>query len=226
MKIIFLIPPSEGKNLWWKRWKEKLSFLFEKPIDIAQNATQKDLKCSGKRYEQGIELNTNIMWWEKLPAIERYSGVMYNAINYEGMSALWKTYFQEHFLILSGMYGIVTPQDLIGNYKLPIETNWLYKFWGDIVTSTLNELQADVIVDFLPGAYKKMIQWDKIKSTIVQIDFFQKKDGELKKLTHGVKKVKGEYIHDICEKMIHDIHDLKGKSIQISQNRYHFHIIS
>ena len=47
---------------------------------------------------------------------------MYNAIDYEGMSDKGKDFFNSHFLIFSGMYGMVSPQDIIGDYKLPIET--------------------------------------------------------------------------------------------------------
>jgi len=87
MKIIYLLPPSEGKNSGGSGRDEKVSFRFKKPLDIAKNATEKDLKCSGKRYEEGIELNSNIESSLKIAAIERYSGVMYNAIDYLGMNS-------------------------------------------------------------------------------------------------------------------------------------------
>jgi len=54
---------------------------------------------------------------------------MYSGIAYENMSQEAKKYFEEHFCILSGMFGILKPQDLICNYKLPIETKGLYRFW-------------------------------------------------------------------------------------------------
>jgi len=45
-KIIFLLPPSEGKKSENKFKSEKLSFNFEKPLKIAENVSEKDLKCS------------------------------------------------------------------------------------------------------------------------------------------------------------------------------------
>lgn len=107
---------------------ELLSFPFQKPLVIAQNATEKDLKCSGKRYQEALDLNATIEKSLTLPAIERYDGVMFDAINYEGLSSEGKRYFDQHFLIFSGIYGLVKPQDRIGNYKLPIETKGLYQF--------------------------------------------------------------------------------------------------
>jgi len=199
MKTIYLLPPSEGKNMWWVEWEESTSFSFKKPVDIWKNATEKDLKCSGKRYEEGIELNSHIQESQKLSAISRYSGVMYNAIDYTGMTEGGRQYFDEHFLILSGMYGILRPSDMIGNYKLPVETKWLKDFWGDHITDALNNLDVDMVVDLLPGSYAKMIQWKEIQATVVRINFLHTKNGELKKMTHGVKKVKGEYIKKWCE---------------------------
>lgn len=56
-----------------------------------------------------------------------------------------------------------------------------------------------MIVDFLPGSYAKMISWKDIQAKVLRINFLQKKDGVLKKMTHGVKKVKGEYIKNLCQ---------------------------
>ena len=60
MKIIFLIPPSETKHNSSFYKKEELCFVFEKPLDISQNATERDLKCKWKRYDEAITLNKNI----------------------------------------------------------------------------------------------------------------------------------------------------------------------
>ena len=235
MKIMYLLPPSEGKNQWWILWKEELSFIFEKPYDIAVNATEKDLKCKGLRYDEGIRLNTKLCS-SPLPqgrgdsevraAIERYSWVMYNAIDYAWMSGVWKKYFEDNFLILSGMYGIVLPQDTIGNYKLPIETKWLYKFWWDAIRKTLDKLEADYIVDMLPGSYAKMIDWKNMKTPVVRMNFLHRKDGELKKITHGVKKVKGEYVYKLCNNSVKNISDLGGNMQKIWESEYAIDIIS
>ena len=211
MKIIYLLPPSEGKNPWGENTWESLSFDFKKPLEIAKNATAKDLKCKDARYLEGIEMNTHVEISDVLPAISRYSGVMYNAIDYLWMSESWKKYFSDNFLILSGMYGILRPEDRIGNYKLPIETKWLYNFWWDSITQELNNLRADVIVDFLPNSYKKMVDWKKLDAKILRVEFMHTKHGEIKKMTHGVKKVKWEYINTLCENLAVEIPNFWNK---------------
>jgi cytoplasmic iron level regulating protein YaaA (DUF328/UPF0246 family) len=70
-----------------------------------------------------------------------------------------------------------------------------------------------------------MIDWKSINSQIIKMNFLHQKDGELKKITHGVKKIKGEYIYNLCEKNISKIEDLEGQKVQISEKEYHINII-
>jgi cytoplasmic iron level regulating protein YaaA (DUF328/UPF0246 family) len=204
-KILFLLPPSEWKNKWWNETLEKLSFTFEKPKSIAINATEKDLKSKWFRYEEWITLNKAIVSWKSdnyAPARSRYSWVMYNAIWYDSLSETWKLFFDENFLILSWMYWLVRSQDIIGNYKLPIETKWLLSFWGDSITKEIQFLKPDCIVNLLPLSYQKMIDFAVLGPEIMTVNFCTEKNWELKKITHGVKKVKWEWIRRICELQI------------------------
>lgn len=208
MKILFLLPPSEGKNPEGTLGKQELSFEFDKPCEIAQNVTEKDLKCTGKRYEEWVELNKQIcsaiLSGEELEvraAIDRYSGVMYNAIDHAWMTQEGKEFFNENFLIFSGMYGIVKPMDKIGNYKLPIETKTLAKYWQETITYALNETQADYIVNLLPLSYMKMIDFKQLSAKPININFLTEKNGKIVKISHWVKKIKGEWIQNLCEQI-------------------------
>lgn len=207
MKILFLLPPSEGKNSEGIWAKQELSFDFDKPCEIAKNVTEKDLKCTGKRYEEGVNLNKQLVSMTQLevkPAIERYSGVMYNAIYYQGMNKEWKNYFEQNFLIFSGMYGILKPLDKIGNYKLPIETKGLAKYWQTDITNALNNTDADYIVNLLPLSYQKMIDFKSLKPWVININFLTEKNGKIVKISHWVKKIKWEWIKNICETLWKD----------------------
>lgn len=227
MKTLFLIAPSEGKNKHSEHIskksdqnKETLSFKFEKPLDIAFGANEKDLKCSGDRYIEGIKLNKNIINpTETMSAIYRYSGVMYNAIDYADMSETWKRFFEENFLILSGMYGLLKPLDEIWNYKLPIETKWLYQFWWDKIVKKIIELKPDMIVNLLPMSYAKMIWiWQKNPSKLEQNGIkvvnvnFLKNDGN--KISHGVKWLRWSWIKNICENEIVDYKDFDWEVLE------------
>jgi uncharacterized protein len=134
-------------------------------------------------------------------AMTRYTGVMFNAIDYIGMNDAGQSYFEDHFMIFSGMYGIVKPNDLIGNYKLPIESKGLVKYWKEDITKALNDSRAEYIVNLLPLSYMKMIDFKTLIPRLVNINFQVEKAGKIVKMAHGVKKIKGEWIKNICEQL-------------------------
>jgi len=214
MKILFLLPPSEWKNSENNYISENLSFEFEKPLSIAKNVTEKDLKCKWDRFLEWLEFNKNIEKSQTIEAIKRYSWVMFNAIDYSWMNGDWKTFFEENFLILSGMYGIVKPLDKIWNYKLPIDTKWLFDFWGEKIVKKIVEIKPDFIVNLLPISYSKLLWLAKCRKHIYKRDFltqswikiininFLKENWD--KISHWVKKIKWEWIKNICENNIVD----------------------
>lgn len=129
---------------------------------------------------------------------------MFKAINYEGFSEDGKLFFEESILIVSSMYGLVKPLDHIGNYKLPIEAKGCIKFWQPIITKTLSQVDSDIIISFLPESYLKVIDIKKLKKPFIKVNFLTLKNGKEMKMAHGSKKVKGEYIRNICEKQLSD----------------------
>jgi len=223
-KILFLLPPSEWKNSENKYENEELSFNFEKPLDISSNVTEKDLKCKWTRFEEGLNLNRNILKSETIESIKRYTGVMYSAIDYENMSKNWKTFFENNFLVLSWMYGMVKPLDKIWNYKLPIGRVDLYKFWWDKIPEEINKLKPKYIVNLLPLSYAKLLwlwtdcnrhkkKLEKIISNwtkIININFLKP---DWKKISHWVKKIKWEWVKDICEKWLENFEEFSWKKI-------------
>ena len=212
MKILFLLPPSEGKNKWWEFKKENISFSFKKPCELAINVDEKDLKCKWDRFIEWVNLNKslcNSKQSEYLEWIKRYSWVMFNAIDYSWMEIKWKVFFEEKFLILSWMYWIVKPLDKIWNYKLPIDTKWLFDFWWEKIADNIVDLKPDYIVNLLPISYSKLLGLAKCRKhihkrkiisdawiKIININFL-KEDWSL--VSHWVKKIKGEWIKNICE---------------------------
>jgi cytoplasmic iron level regulating protein YaaA (DUF328/UPF0246 family) len=214
MTTLFLIPPSEGKTDWWYLELEKTSFAFEKPTKIIKHLSEKDVKCKWKRYNEALELNKNIDSWPFMPAVERYDGVMYKAIDYKTMTPWGQHFFAHHFLILSGMYGFLKPLDTIGNYKLPIEAKWLVRFWSQSLTKTLNTMECDTIISLLPESYVKAIDIKKLKKPFIQVNFLTLKNNKEIKMAHGSKKVKGECIRNICEKELSDFNTFWGKISQ------------
>jgi cytoplasmic iron level regulating protein YaaA (DUF328/UPF0246 family) len=217
MKILFLLPPSEGKNIWWEYEKENISYNFYKPCKLAINVDEKDLKCKWDRFIEWVNLNKSLCdntqnnFYE---SINRYSWVMFNAINYSEMNNNWKKFFEEKFLILSWMYWILKSLDIIWNYKLPIDTKWLFDFWWEKIANKMIELKPDYIVNLLPISYSKLLWLAKCRRhihkrkiltdawiKIININFLK---SDWKLVSHGVKKIKWEWIKNICENNLTD----------------------
>lgn len=224
MKFLFLLPPSEWKNVESNFNKDERSYDFKFPIDILNLATEKDLKCTWKRFEEAVEINKTFQcnWFEQ--AINRYSGIMYNAIWYQNMTKDALNYFNDNFLIFSGLYWIVKPLDKIGNYKLPIETKWLAKYWKEDITNALNNEEVDYIVNFLPLSYMKMIDFKSLNKKVINVNFLHEKNWKIQKISHGVKKIKWEFINNICEQNVQKIADFWWK-IEENDNQIDINIM-
>jgi len=235
IKILFLLPPSEWKNPENKYELEELSFEFKKPKNIAENVTEKDLKCKWVRFKEWVILNKNIEKLETIESIKRYSGVMYNAIDYNNINYNWKVFFEDKFLILSWMYGILKPLDKIWNYKLPIDTKWLLNFWEEKIVREIANLKPDYIVNLLPISYWKLLWLVKCKKhiykrnilmeqwiKIININFLKE---NWDKVSHWVKKIKWEWIKNICENNIINYKDFWWKVIEWKNNAIDIDII-
>ena len=226
VKILFLLPPSEWKKSENKFEKEELNFVFEKPITLANNVDEKDLKCKWERFKEWLELNKNIKKNGTIESINRYSWVMYNSIDYVWMNKKWKDFFEEKFLILSWMYGIVKPLDKIWNYKLPIDTKWLFDFWWEKIVKKVAELNPDFIVNLLPISYSKLLWLAKCRRHIYKRDFLIKEDIKIininflkenwDKISHWVKKIKWEWINNICENNVTDYNAFWGEAVELN----------
>ena len=138
MKI--LIPPSEGKsskNTTSIKFKDTNS-KFEDAINhlIIKLSEYKPLeiqKIYGVTNEKSVKLheqNLNLFESECSPAIERYTGVVYNNLNPESLDQKANNFLEENFLITSALLGLVSPSDLIPLYKLKMNILRLHDYWN------------------------------------------------------------------------------------------------
>ena len=201
--MLILIPPSEGKsskNSSNTKFKDT-NFIFENEVKAIQkqlsNCNDAELqKIYGVTLQKATELNElnlNAMENNCSYSIERYTGVVYNQINWENLSDESKSYFEKNIRIFSGLFGIVTPKTLIPDYKLKMNSLSLTKFWLPILTKHLSK--EDIIIDLLPQIHSKSYSHENI----VRIDFKIIKDGKLKSAGHMGKVVKGQFIKFLCE---------------------------
>ena len=126
---------------------------------------------------------------------------------------------QDKVRILSGLYGVLKPLDLMQAYrlemgtKLPIGTKKnLYEFWKkDVVTALNQELEDDeVFVNLASKEYFKAIDVKALKVPVITVDFKEFKDGKYKIVAFYAKLARGLMARYIVDTNAQTIEDLKG----------------
>lgn len=197
---LYLLPPAEGKKLWWVDEPMSRTFGFPLPLDIAGNATQKDLKCTWKRYEEARHMNQEVAWSPVMYAIERYTGVLYSALGYQSLQKNEQQRVANNVLIVSWMFWLLHPEDSIPNYKLPIWTSWLRAYWYPHLTAALitymQENNITEIVDLLSWVYQRMID----RKTIHDIGIWHTIPHltGVGTMTHSMKVLRGRWLREEC----------------------------
>ncbi len=203
--MLILIPPSETKYPGGTH--KSLNVLNEtvRPVIDLLQKHRGDLGAfygvKGKVLAQAIETNAKLLKAPTLPAIERYNGVVYDGIDYPTMSPKAKLYFNKHVRIVSALFGLLKPQDLIPDYKLKIEKLNLCQYWKPL---NAKQLKDNFIFDLLPQTHAKAVDYDKG----LRLDFIVTKNGKTIPAGHQGKLIKGKFIRWMCENNINDVNQL------------------
>lgn len=164
-----------------------------------------------------------------IPAIFLYKGDVYKGLNVENFSPDDLLFAQEHLRIISGLYGILRPLDLIQPYRLEMSTplsyehyNDLYQFWTDKITDMLNDtLKQDnspVLINLASNEYAQGVNWQKLKAKVITPMFYELKEGELKPVSIFLKKARGLMASFIIKNRISNPEEIK----LFNEERYSF----
>ena len=210
MKI--LIPPSEGKakvrsqNILFKDTKFQFAQYTQQIVDLLCLIENEDLtSVYGTTQDKAIMFhrqNQDVFNSKCVPAIERYTGVVYNHIDWASLSSKAKKYMEKHTIIFSGLFGLLTPDTLIPDYKLKMNVLSLKSLWGPIISDYLKN--EDVIFDLLPQVHRKAYTPNK---NTVQVDFLVKNKGKTSAAGHFGKAVKGQFIRFLATNQVTAIKD-------------------
>ncbi len=152
-------------------------------------------------------------------AIYAFSGDVYIGLDAYSLSEDKINILQNKLRILSGLYGLLKPLDLIQPYrlemgtKLPIRTNKnLYEFWKPIIVKELNsELSTDeLFVNLASNEYFDAVDVKKLKVPVITPEFKDYKEGKLKIISFFAKKARGMMVRYIIDTNAETIDDLKG----------------
>ena len=135
-------------------------------------------------------------------AVLAFNGDVYDGLQAPAMTARQLDYLQSHLRILSGLYGVLRPLDLMQAYRLEMGTRLpnaagrdLYAFWGDTVTATLNKVIAahrdHTLVNLASEEYFKVVKPSLLKAKVVTPVFEEWKGGQYKIISFFAKRARG-----------------------------------
>ena len=187
--------------------------------------TVSDLKSLMKLSDNLAQLN-----WQRFQdwntkdvgqALFMFKGDVYQGLKAENFTNIELDFAQENLRILSGLYGLLKPKDLIYPYRLEMGTklitktgNNLYKFWENRLHKVLlSELKnEEEIINLASEEYSKAIQLNKFSNPVITPVFKDLKNGELKVISFFAKRARGEMVNFIIKNKIKNSENLKSFS--------------
>jgi len=152
-------------------------------------------------------------------SILAFSGDVYQGLQAATLSGEKLELAQTKLRILSGLYGVLKPLDIIQPYRLEMGTRLkyykskdLYAFWNPLITKKINEAVTDsgsnILINLASAEYFKSIDKKKLKAEIVTPDFKEFKNGDYKMISFFAKRARGLMTRFILENNISDPADL------------------
>lgn len=158
-------------------------------------------------------------------AVLAFNGDVYARLSAPTLTEADLAWAQDHLRILSGLYGVLRPLDLMQPYRLEMGTRLatargknLYEFWGARITAELNALLAreeaagrePVLLNLASDEYFKSVQPKKLKGRLVSAVFEDWKGGRYKIISFYAKRARGLMSRYVIEQRIDEVEALKG----------------
>ncbi|MGL5952292.1 Protein of uncharacterised function (DUF328) [Providencia rustigianii] len=171
------------------------------PADIASLMKISD-KLAGLNAARFGEWQPNFTPENARQAILAFKGDVYTGMQAETFSQADFEFAQQHLRMLSGLYGVLRPLDLMQPYRLEMGIRLknsrgkdLYEFWGNIITQHLNEALAaqgdNILVNLASDEYFKSVNIKKLDGEIIKPVFLDEKNGKYKVISFYAKKARG-----------------------------------
>ena len=190
------------------------------PVDLARLMKISD-KLAELNYDRYQAWSPTPAESAQAPAIFAFQGDVYQGLSVQTLSAQALDYLQQHLRILSGLYGLLRPYDLIQAYRLemgtPLENPQgknLYDFWQNKITQALQgqfpQDEKQELVNLASNEYAKAIDFKNLNARIITPVFKDWKNGRYKIINFYAKKARGLMARFAAENAITQAEDLKA----------------
>jgi cytoplasmic iron level regulating protein YaaA (DUF328/UPF0246 family) len=187
------------------------------PAELAKLMGISD-KLADLNWQRNQEWKTPFTAQNARPAIYTFNGEVYTGIDSYSLSKEAMNNLQQRLLILSGLYGLLKPLDLIQPYRLEMGTKMavgenknLYEFWKKTITKALNEQlsEEELFVNLASTEYFSAVDSKALKVPVITPEFKDYKDGKLKMISFFAKKARGLMVRYIIDTNAQTLEDLK-----------------
>ncbi len=189
---------------------------LQKVIREADDETlEKLFGVKGDALQEAVDADLAIYDSPLMAAIDRYGpGVMYRAMDFASLPTGAQRRLLENGVIVSGLFGLLRPDDLIPNYRLRMDATVegigkVSRYWRPHVSAQLNALLAGKVVwNLLPGAHEDAWDDEQTYARMYRLRFFREENGGRKPVTHGVKELRGALVHYVVTELADDVEAL------------------
>lgn len=154
-------------------------------------------------------------------AVLAFTGDVYTGLAASSLTDSGFSYLQQHLRILSGLYGLLKPLDLMQPYRLEMGTKLtnprgkdLYQFWGNIITDAINTALAasgnEQLVNLASNEYFKSVKSKQVNGQVITPVFKDEKNGQFKIISFYAKKARGMMVRYAADHQVKQAEDLKA----------------
>lgn len=158
-------------------------------------------------------------------AVLAFNGDVYTGLDAASLSEDDLDFAQQHLRILSGLYGVLRPLDLMQAYRLEMGTKLanpngkdLYAFWGKQISQWLNQALAaqgdDILLNLASNEYFSAVKKSALNARIIDVEFRDLKNGQYKIISFYAKKARGLMARFVIEQRITQPEQLKAFNTQ------------
>ena len=186
--------------------EELVNILKGKTQDEISNLMSISDKLSKLNFDRFQTFATPFTLRNAKQALLAFKGDVYNGIDAPSLSQEDLEFAQDSVRMLSGLYGVIRPLDLIAPYRLEMGTRLvnskgknLYEFWGDQISNVLNDDESEVIINLASNEYFKGIDKKALNAKIINIAFKELKNDKYKIIGIYAKRARGLMVNYIIK---------------------------
>ena len=194
------------------------------PFEVASLMKISD-KLADLNHKRYVEWRNKPAESKTRPAALAFKGDVYQGLEAESFNDNDLKFAQRHLRILSGLYGLLRPLDVIQPYRLEMGTKLktskgqnLYDYWGTKLTTGLNEALKEskegTLVNLASNEYFGAVQPKLLEGSLLNIGFKEKRNGQLKFVSFSAKKARGLMAKFIIKERLKTPDDLKNFDLE------------